>query len=148
MEILNFKRASDGKQIELRVNEETNYLEWKCKDQTVWTELMSLDNITPTTDYEKLINIPSIEGVQLLGTLELDDLGLIKGWIGIEEEYYHDKDLLPPETVCHITDDSDQDNELYNAYDIEFDNTDTGLVSKNVNDVIIELLNKINNLSK
>ena len=148
MRCLDFTRSIDGKCIELRINESNSNLEWKYKsdDETKWRPLICLNDVG-TKDYNSLENIPAIEGIQLLGNIELDDLGLIRGWIGTSEEFEHDKDLLPKNTVCHITDDSDTSSTLQ-AYDIEFDNENTNIKSRNLQDVILELSVKIDALNK
>lgn len=148
MRCLDFTRSIDGKCIELRINDENSNLEWKYKsdDETKWKPLICMNDLG-TKDYTSLQNLPTIDGIQLLGDIELDDLGLIKGWLGTLEEFEHDKDFLPPDTVCHIKDDTESDNVLYNAYDIEFDNKDTTLTSRNLHDVVIELLSKIDALT-
>ena len=149
MKCLDFTRSIDGRCIVMRINETNSNLEWKYKsdDDTKWKPLICMNDLG-TKDYTSLENLPTIDGVQLLGNVELDDLGLIRGWVGTIEEYEHDKDFLPSDTVCHITNDTQPDDMLLNAFDIEFDNTDTGLESRNLHDLILELNSKIDALSE
>ena len=47
-------------------------LQWKYLDEDVWRDLFDLNNI----DYELLLNLPQIEGVELIGNRTFEDLGL------------------------------------------------------------------------
>lgn len=112
MQIYNFTRSSDGQNIEMRV--QNNILEWRYENDLEWKPLLLVDSIG-VKDYEKLSNLPSIDGVKLTGDIDLDTLSLIKGWVGTTEEFENIKDQLDPETICHIIDDTESTIETDNS---------------------------------
>lgn len=59
-----------GMPVELRIDGTT--LQWKYEDEEEWNDLIDLSTI----DYEQLTNLPSINGIQLIGNKTLADLGI------------------------------------------------------------------------
>lgn len=47
-------------------------LQWKYLDEDTWRDLIDFQNI----DYELLLNLPQIDGVELIGNKTFEDLGL------------------------------------------------------------------------
>lgn len=59
-----------GMPVELRID--GTILQWKYEDEEEWNDLIDLSTI----DYEQLTNLPSINGIQLIGNKTLADLGI------------------------------------------------------------------------
>lgn len=60
-----------GIPVELRVND-AGMMQWKYLDEETWKDLIDFHIV----DYELLLNLPQIEGVELIGNKTFEDLGL------------------------------------------------------------------------
>ena len=60
-----------GIPVELRVND-AGMMQWKYLDEETWKDLIDFHIV----DYELLLNLPQIEGVELIGNKTFQDLGL------------------------------------------------------------------------
>lgn len=108
MECFDFRRSTDGRTMQIRATETD--LEWKYASEKEWKKLIAFSDIG-TTNYDELSNIPTINNKELKGQLTLDELCLVPGWVGTNEEYEAVRKNLPPETICYITDDEEQTSE-------------------------------------
>lgn len=61
-----------GIPVELRVND-AGMMQWKYLDEEMWKDLIDFHKV----DYELLLNLPQIEGVELIGNKTFEDLGLM-----------------------------------------------------------------------